>query len=107
MSPTSKVQQDSTPNAVMWMEYMIEYSGLPDLFTSFSNSLKERSGGDTIPLVLKTCAEFLEQEGTWFVLESVSIYYRIARNFHGEKFRRESFSPENLSLYASLVVSGW
>ena len=26
-------------------------------------SLKERSGGDAIPLVLKTCAEFLEQEG--------------------------------------------
>ena len=88
---------------------MIEYSGLPDLFTSFSNSLKERSGGDTIPLVLKTCAEFLEQEGTWFVLESVSIYYRIARNFHGENFRREfaKVSPESLSLYASLVTSGW
>jgi len=39
------------------------------VFISFSNiylylySLKEHSGGDAIPLVLKTCAEFLEQEG--------------------------------------------
>ena len=72
MSPMSIVQHFKRSNGIHDRIIFDNYSGLPHLVPKylFTCSLKELNGGDAIPLVLKTCAEFLEQQG---ILVCISI----------------------------------
>ena len=44
-----------------------------------SVSLKERSGGEEIPLVLKTCAAYLEQRGVLIALDLIHLQNSIVK----------------------------
>ena len=50
--------------------------------------MKERSGGEVIPLVLRTCADFLEQQGVLIVLNAFKLLYM------------RVYVPLNLEVYA-------